>query len=166
MFTSLRDSNLLENAKNIHPLAQKFPHHKTKHTAKDADSLHFCSLLLLRHKLLCCPSEWVTESVSVIIELESKPTMNSADFNPIFPREMLLCYIFRTSVVKYDILSNKRRSKHVISSQLTCEIHCRTSLNKTQTFLPHLWITTLLPCYDKMIFLSPVRGHTALIKEW
>lgn len=85
--------------------------------------------------------------------------MNSADFNPIFPREMLLCYIFRTSVAKYNILSNKRRNKHVISSQWTCEIHFRTSLNKTQTFLPHLWITTLLPCYEKMIFLLPIRTY-------
>ena len=39
----------------------------------------FCSLLPLRHKLLCYPSKWVS------VTIESEPTTNSADFDPIFP---------------------------------------------------------------------------------
>lgn len=42
--------------------------------------LDFCSLLPLRHMLLCCLSEWVSECNNRI-----QPTMNSADFDPIFP---------------------------------------------------------------------------------
>ena len=56
--------------------------------------------------------------------MESEPTTNSADLDPMFPElsqrrmfsseyftEMLLSYIFGPSVVKYDVLSNNRRSK-------------------------------------------------------
>ena len=39
----------------------------------------FCSLLPLRRKLLCCPSKWVS------VTIESEPTKNSADLDPIFP---------------------------------------------------------------------------------
>ena len=42
---------------------------------------HFC--ILVPHRLLCCPSEWVSEWLSVTIE--SELTTNSADFDPIFP---------------------------------------------------------------------------------
>ena len=62
------------------------------------------------------------------VTIESEPTTNSADFDPIFPdlrefpgdgvffrifyRNVASCsYIFRSSVVKYGILSNNRRSK-------------------------------------------------------
>ena len=39
----------------------------------------FCSLLPLRRKLLCCPSEWVS------VTIESEPSTSSADFDPMFP---------------------------------------------------------------------------------
>ena len=64
------------------------------------------------------------------LAIESEPTTNSADFDPIFPdrrdfsgdgvsseyfTEMLLTYISIPSVVKYGILSNNRCSKlHVV----------------------------------------------------
>ena len=41
IITSLRDSNLLEKGKNIHPLAQTFQYQKTKCTTKDEDNIHF-----------------------------------------------------------------------------------------------------------------------------
>jgi len=40
-------------------------------------SFSFCSLPPLRHKLLCCPSEWVS------VKTESK--LYSANFDPMFP---------------------------------------------------------------------------------
>ena len=39
----------------------------------------FCSLLPFRRKLLCFPSEWVN------VTIECEPSMNTADFDPIFP---------------------------------------------------------------------------------
>ena len=65
------------------------------------------------------------------VTIESKPTTNSADFDPIFPdlrefpgdgvffrvfyKNVASCsYIFGSSVVKYGILSNNRRSKRPI----------------------------------------------------
>ena len=57
--------------------------------------------------------------------IESEPSTNSADYDPMFPifetspetefsseyfTEMLLSYIFGPRMVKYDILSNNRRS--------------------------------------------------------
>ena len=67
-------------------------------------------------------SEWV----SVSITIESEPPTNCANFDPMLPNlwnfpgagvfseyftEMLLSYIFRPRVVKYDILRNNRCSK-------------------------------------------------------
>ena len=81
-------------------------------------SMHFCSLPPLRRKLLWFPSAWVST-------IESKPTTNSADFDRYSPiletspetdfsseylKEMLLSYIFASSVVICGILSNERRS--------------------------------------------------------
>ena len=80
----------------------------------------FCSLLPLRCKLLCCPSEWVSECNNRIRspnELCRFPSDVPRSLK--LPRrrsfllstEMLLSYIFGPSVVKYDILSNNRGSK-------------------------------------------------------
>ena len=74
----------------------------------------FCSLLPLRFKLLCCPSEWVSvtiesehcrfrSDVSRSLKLSRWPSFLQ------FFTEMLLSYIFGPSVVKYDIVSNNRR---------------------------------------------------------
>jgi len=69
--------------------------------------------------LLCCHSERVS------VTIESKPTTNSTDFDPIFPdlrdlpeygvsseyfTEMLLSYVFVPSMVDYGRLSNNRSS--------------------------------------------------------
>ena len=86
--------------------------------------LNFVTTISLyrRRKLLCCRSEWINELVSETIE--SEPTTNSVDFDPIFPiletetefsseyfTEMFLSYILGPSVVKYSILSSNRRGK-------------------------------------------------------
>ena len=87
----------------------------------------FCSPLPQRHKLLCCPSEWVS------VSRESEPKTNSTDFDLILrhpwgPRfssenftEMLPSYIFGPSVVKYGILSNSRHSK--LNAVIDCLIY-------------------------------------------
>ena len=63
------------------------------------------------------------------VTIEPELTTNFVDFDPIFPdlrdfletefsseyfTEILLSYIFEPSVVKYGILSNNRRSNHVV----------------------------------------------------
>ena len=50
-------------------------------------NINFCSLLLRRRKLLCCP-EWVS------VTIESDPSRNFANFDPMFP-------IFETSTGSY-----------------------------------------------------------------
>ena len=83
----------------------------------------FCSLLPLRRKLLCRPSEWVSEWVSecnnriraqraLSISIRCFPifeTSPETDFSSEYVTEMLHSYIFGPSVVKYDILINNRR---------------------------------------------------------
>ena len=95
----------------------------TKTTLWETEKWWCLQLILpLRRKLLCCPSERVSECITI----ESEPPTNCANFDPMLPNlwnfpgagvfseyftEMLLSYIFRPRVVKYDILRNNRCSK-------------------------------------------------------
>ena len=44
---------------------------------RSCKSVFVAAFLLGRHKLLCCPVEWV-------LTIESEPMMNSTEFDPIF----------------------------------------------------------------------------------
>ena len=73
---------------------------------------HFCSLLSLglRHKLLCCRSEWVSEWVTI----ESEPTHNRLCRSLILetsPESEFSSEYFTEILLSYGILSNERRSK-------------------------------------------------------
>jgi len=83
-------------------------------------NFHFCSLLPHRHKLLCCPSERVTECNNKIRALNELyqfwsdiPQSSRHPWRPRFPSEyfteMLHSYISRPS--KSGIVSNNRHSK-------------------------------------------------------
>ena len=115
--------------------------------------LNFVTTISLyrRRKLLCCRSEWINELVSETIE--SEPTTNSVDFDPIFPiletetefsseyfTEMFLSYIFGPSVVKYGILSNNSRSKlhaviHCLFLNVTCTSGTLDSISEHLLFV-------------------------------
>ena len=114
---------------------------------------HFWSLLPLRRKLLCCPSEWVSECNNRIRFLNElcrfrphvcrslKLPRRRSFLQSILQKCWLSC-IYESSVVKHDILSNNRRSK--LHAVIDCLFFDKAlQKKKAQRFVPN-WLQNLI----------------------
>ena len=122
----------------------------------------FCSLLPLRCKLLCRPSDWESECnnrIRAFNELcrfrsDVPPTIFETspqkEFSSEYFTEMLLRYIFGPSVVKYDVLSNNRRSSN--PGQNCWDISMQFSMSRHATIVPRRNKLAPLPTPGAMSF--------------
>ena len=117
----LEKSWLRPSKVNVKITIFRYPRQWSQSTAEDINQ-DFWSLLPLRCKLLCCPSEWVSQCNNKIQALNElcrfwsdgpifETSLETEFSSEYYYTEMLLSFIFGPSEVKYDIVSNNRRSK-------------------------------------------------------